>query len=656
MRIKVDIKTLEKYEKRIISNQQAFNSISGKMLDKCSELLQLKTNSEINKELKHCKDIEILKIFSHLRENLISWIPFTSNDEILLLGNDFGVFSSFLAGNVKHIDLVDDSYESCLFSTIRTEEFSNVTIFCEDIRLAEEHLEQRSYDFILFAEELQINTKVPEKNMVDILKTTKKFLKKSGKVVFWCNNSLGLKYWSGCADDVQNQFFTGIEGYPGENEKQNPTLKDLKESISDLEYTYSKIYYPYPDALFPMSIYSDGFLPLENDLSKNAFSWEERIVIFNEVSVWNNLIKNNLFEQFSNSYLVLLSDENHAFDDLNIFTKFSNDRSEKFSIRTDIYLDDNGKKRVKKLPVTHAAENHLNNMVVWKKRLDEVYAGTNIQINRILNTQGGIEFEYLTGNAYVDGLKKNLADGNYPEFLNQFKKFTDTLMEKNTEEFYITEQFEEVFGYVDLPPGLKSGRVSNIDLILSNVISQSNFLQMIDYEWVFDFPVPVNFIIYRSIDYLFKGPRGALIYNPIYLSNLLEYFAIDDVQVKEYGKMEENFQNYVLRDHVPLRKINRKVPLADMKSCPRFYFDFGKGFNKRNMVQGNGVIDVEGKYKHRIGLPFGLKRLRIDPTENYCIVKITSLFLGGAEIRKPDIITNGKKIGEDIYIFNLNYS
>lgn len=73
-----------------------------------------------------------------------------------------------------------------------------------------------------------------------------------------------------------------------------------------------------------------------------------------------------------------------------------------------------------------------------------------------------------------------------------------------------TEAFVQVFGDVTLPEGQKCRKVTNIDMIFSNVVLEGDSWHLIDYEWTFDFPIPLNFVLYRTFFWLpmrFRGSR-----------------------------------------------------------------------------------------------------------------------------------------------------
>lgn len=79
----------------------------------------------------------------------------------------------------------------------------------------------------------------------------------------------------------------------------------------------------------------------------------------------------------------------------------------------------------------------------------------------------------------------------------------------------MTEKFKEVFGDVTLPDGLMAREYSNIDLIFENVILGDKYT-IIDYEWSFGFPVPVEYIMFRSVFTFMYAKITIILYKKIY--------------------------------------------------------------------------------------------------------------------------------------------
>lgn len=62
-------------------------------------------------------------------------------------------------------------------------------------------------------------------------------------------------------------------------------------------------------------------------------------------------------------------------------------------------------------------------------------------------------------------------------------------------------QFVQVFGEVSFPVEMECGKEMNIDMSFDNIIKDQtdSKYKIIDYEWVFSFPIPVKFVIYRAV-------------------------------------------------------------------------------------------------------------------------------------------------------------
>ena len=66
-----------------------------------------------------------------------------------------------------------------------------------------------------------------------------------------------------------------------------------------------EFYYPYPDYKFATTIYSEKYLPQKGELSNNLRNFDrERYQFFDERRVFDTLIEEGLFEEFSNSFLI----------------------------------------------------------------------------------------------------------------------------------------------------------------------------------------------------------------------------------------------------------------------------------------------------------------------------------------------------------------
>ena len=109
----------------------------------------------------------------------------------------------------------------------------------------------------------------------------------------------------------------------------------------------AKWYFPFPDYKLPMTIYSEERLPVKGELNRMETNFDRlRLQLFQESPVYDSLLDNDLFPQFSNSFLLLIGREEVRQE--TIYAKFSNERDRRFDIRTDICVDADKKRFVKK--------------------------------------------------------------------------------------------------------------------------------------------------------------------------------------------------------------------------------------------------------------------------------------------------------------------
>lgn len=117
--------------------------------------------------------------------------------------------------------------------------------------------------------------------------------------------------------------------------------------------------------------------------------------------------------------------------------------------------------------------------------------------------------------------------------------------EDQTGPFKVTPEFTEVFGTV---PELsdRAYRASNIDGLFENLMEVDGRVYCLDYEWVFDFPVPEGFVRYRNLAYFYYKYSSLMSYRS--LEEFLGEFGVGRELADVYGAMERAFQAYVHGD------------------------------------------------------------------------------------------------------------
>lgn len=276
------------------------------------ELLEIakscRTNQDYNRVIGERKSWPVMYHFSHIRHNIVSWLPISGNHKVLEIGAGCGAVTGALARKAGRVDCIELSEKRSLINAYRNRDYDNVTIRLGAFEEVEKHLTEK-YDYITLIGVFEYaacytENEKPFHYMLDCIE---KHLAPGGKIVIAIENRMGLKYWAGCAEDHVGRYFEGLEGYPNTTGVHTFTKKELEKLFAeagDFAYTF---YYPYPDYKFPFSIYSDKYLPRKGDLKENNNNFDRRrLGLFDESKVFDTLIDNDLFPEFSNSFLVLL--------------------------------------------------------------------------------------------------------------------------------------------------------------------------------------------------------------------------------------------------------------------------------------------------------------------------------------------------------------
>lgn len=613
---------------------------------------------EFDRVVAERKSWPVLYHFSHVRTNILQWIPMTGQEEVLEIGSGCGAITGALAEKAKAVTCIDLSKKRSYVNAYRNQNRDNIQILVGNFQDIEKRL-TKTYDMITLIGVFEyaqgyIGTRDP---YVDFLKKIGRRLAPGGRIVLAIENRLGMKYWAGAAEDHVGTFFEGIEGYPDTQYARTfsrPELNQIMEKAGFSDYTY---YYPYPDYKLPMTVYSDERLPQVGELNQNRNNFDRaRISLFHEERAFDTMIRAGLFPLYSNSYLVMLKKGEETKEDV-CYTKYSNERAKEFRIRTDICREREGNWQVEKLPMGEEARAHVDGLMEKQSRLTELFEETPLSVNRCEKTKEGVRLEYLTGRSLEALLDQDLEERNLEEMKKRMKKyFAPLLSHKRLAKFARTEAFDRVFGG---QPGLEEMDalpVADIDMVFSNVFESEKGWQLIDYEWTFFFPIPVKFLIYRCLFYYIRGNAKRLW---LEREDLYGYFGISCEEQKLFAGMEQAFQRYILGGHTPIRLLYEDISegVTEMgpvirKACEdrrkrrlQVFYNYGNGYRE---ADSRSFPIEEGPVKLDIPVPAGVKSMRIDPCSESCLLHLRRL---EGERGPLTFTANGICISEGLFAF-----
>ena len=180
-----------------------------------------------------------------------------------------------------------------------------------------------------------------------------------------------------------------------------------------------------------------------------------------------------------------------------IFVKANERYQPKYCTRTLFLQDEQGRIEVVKRPSTSQAEEHLHLMAEAAGRLGDLFS--KVIICGCSETEDGIRFDYIPHR--TDWLQELEKEAGNPEgFLKKWKEYLSLISPQTSVRFTDTEAFQRVFGAGEAFEGEAAFPFCAWDITPSNLlITEAGENVLIDYEWFFDFPVPVRLVQYHCV-------------------------------------------------------------------------------------------------------------------------------------------------------------
>lgn len=501
------------------------------------------------------KDWAVLYHFSHIRGNIIEPLELDKSMHVLEIGSGCGAVTGKLAEKVKKVTCIELSKRRSLINAYKNYRHDNIEIIVGNFQEIEKDLEK--YDVITMIgvfeyAETYIQAVEPYRAFLQL---AVKHLLPDGKLVLAIENKLGMKYFSGCKEDHTGIFFEGIEGYTGEKGVKTFSKKELSELLMEVGFQNNSYYYPYPDYKLPFSFYSDERLPEAGELFMNQRNFDnERLFLFDEMKAYQSMISAGLYREFSNSFLLeaKLSEPQLSKNHYQvIYKKCSNDRDFKYAVFTDICQNQFGDRKVIKYSMNCAGNGHLKHMYAMGKKMAQIFRGSRLEICYSEYRENMIVMKYIFGETFEKNLDDLISLGKIHKAQEELMCFIGNLKSMATEKFYVTEEYKSFFGENYPEQSMGCMAVTNIDLIPSNLFCENGKWIVVDYEWSFDFPIPVEFIIYRIMIYFINSSDARK------KIKTHDFFVFSPEEEAVFEHMEREFQDSICRKIVPIERLYR---------------------------------------------------------------------------------------------------
>lgn len=666
--------------------------------DRLLDFVKNHTALDYEHYIQETRSWSVMYHLSHIRENVAGWLPITSKDKVLEIGSGCGAITGVLARLAKSVTCVELSRKRSLINAYKNRQYDNINIMVGNFEDVEKGLTEK-YDYITLIGVLEyagsyISGNRPYVNLLEILK---QHLAPGGKIVIAIENRLGMKYFAGCKEDHTGKYFGGIEGYSADQGVKTFSKESLTRIMEEAGFCDSKFYYPYPDYKLPHTIYSDDVLPSTGDLDTNLRNYDDdRLILFDETKAFDSMITEGRFPDFSNSFIVLASCEQGWQDRqiLPIYVKYGNDRMDKYRVCTLISRSPDGEKRVYKHALSTHANAHIQHLYAGCARLTEQFGNTGlvpVGCELIRGKERGmvyagvastakdtVRFDYVTGQTLEDYLNELEAAEEYTKMESVILEYCRRLSScTDVTEFKRSVGFDEVFGKREFKKKYIATDPCNFDMIFSNIVLDSGEKEggkwtVLDYEWIWDFSVPVQFVIYRALYYHFRNRTDDGF--SMYLSRKgMDVYTLCGIDIGErvlFNEMEHSFQVYIIGGAASLEVMQVLMPTTSIRidnivkigsylrnlDTPRVYFSRGTNFTSENQIGVIGQVE-DGLVSLHIPFDHYINSIRVDPTEYPCLLcleDVSYVFNDGVRQDVTDVVVNAYKLSEDTYIYDTN--
>lgn len=608
----------------------------GDIEDRLLEIAKEHAEDEFPRIMEQERSWPIFYHLSRFRSNIINWLPLKKTDKVLEIGSGCGAITGALAERCGSVTCVDLSKKRSLVNAYRNQDKENITIMVGNFSDIEPHLAE-DYDYVFLIGVFEygrsyIHTATPYEDFMTICNRHRR---QGGRLVIAIENQFGLKYWAGCREDHLGTYFTGLEGYHTGGSARTFTRRGLEEIVRKCGLRTYSFYYPYPDYKFPTTIYSDEYLPKAGELSNNLRNFDrDRMLLFDEKQVFDQIIAEGEFPLFSNSYLLLIGPKPQT-----VYAKFSNDRAPEYAIRTLIHKSKAGELLVEKQADSEAARGHIQHTYEMYGKLAQRYAGTKVELNNCRRTtRGSIIFPFCKGKTLEELLDERLDCGD----VDGFRTLTD--------EYMHWLSYHEDAG------------VTNIDFIFPNILVDGDTWHVIDYEWTFEEPRSAREIAFRAFYNYLLGSEGRRAYEELMLHDIL---GLTDEERERANAAEQSFQRKVtgerasvaaMRELIGFRAYERSgletyCEYQSQKFVAQVFFDYGDGFSEKNSCMIKDGFFAEKYLKFTLELPQGVKNVRIDPCSYVCAVTVQNIQIGGQRYTQENLTVNGVWAAPDCAVF-----
>jgi 2-polyprenyl-3-methyl-5-hydroxy-6-metoxy-1,4-benzoquinol methylase len=521
---------------------------------------------------------------SPVRHNLLKWFPFDSGGTVLEVGAGCGALTGLLCQKTAKVTALEYSRQRALITAIRHSQCSNLEVIVGGLQ---DFVSDEKFDYITVIGVLEYAGKFygGEKPYKSFLARLRGMLKNNGVLILAIENKIGLKYICGAQEDHTGRIFDSLYDYPYDQEVQTFSKKELTGILQDAGFLNLEWYYPLPDYKMPQEVISEEITPGKTDSVWRLFpaktGGRRRREIISEKRLGKTLTYAGLFGEFANSFLVIARAEDISRQSRCVRFIGAN-MARKSELKTNKQIYRNGSEKMFVLSADDDEGIGFIQKVAGREALAKKYFDGYAEVVTGKIEGNNLIYPYVPFPTIVELMAEAIANGDlkFGRFwIDEYLRFLLKLPVKRC----IPQEFFRQMGVLDNQnnEALSCFSLGIIDCVPHNILFDKGGGRycVIDNEFTYDFPIPVDFLIWRAINTLVvdlqsqiqsnvREDRPVTVYSghginreyiPVAWVDVLSNLKIP---VKQQARWSAAFENGILRHKINVRYRLKSKPKA----------------------------------------------------------------------------------------------
>jgi 2-polyprenyl-3-methyl-5-hydroxy-6-metoxy-1,4-benzoquinol methylase len=539
---------------------------------------------------------------SPVRQNLLKWFPFNCNGTVLEVGAGCGALTGLLCQKLKKVVALEYSKKRALITAMRHSQRSNLEVIVGGLQ---DFQNDQKFDYITVIGVLEYAgtyycSENPHKSF---LTKVRDMLKSNGIIILAIENKIGLKYICGAPEDHTGRMFDSIYDYPYPCKVQTFSKKELTDLLHSAGFQSLKWYYPLPDYKMPQEVISDDVTLTNLDSIWGLFPAQtggcRRKEILSERRFGKTIAEAGLFGEFANSFLVIAETQNTR--DRSKCLRFSGaNMRRKSDYRINKMVCREGRRKLFIRSADNDKSIEFLHLISDREALAKKYFRNRAAVVTGKLNGNSLIYPYIKFPTLVELVAEeiNHDDEDFGRlWIDKYIQFLQQLpVEKCIPDKFMKEL--EITYSAGIKP-LQCFYCGIIDCIPRNIVvdEENEKWYVIDNEFTYDFPVPVDVLIFRAIHTLvidlqneiqsrvcrsrpvviFSGYGLNRHYMPL---SWLDILTKMEMPLKQLVHWSSAFQNRVLRDKYKIR-LRLKTRARVFKNVPISEITINRGIKER---------------------------------------------------------------------------